>query len=112
MRTFLKIAALLLSLAILSVLIWVGYQASWTGFQGYTPAKVEEVPEKKLWDWLQLLVIPTVLALAAFFLNRIQKEAETRQTLNQQREAALQAYLTQMSELLLKEKRCWGATEQ
>jgi len=104
MRTFLKIAALLLSLAILSVLVWQGYEASWTGFQGYQKTKDEYVPKKMLWDWLQLLVIPTVLALAAFFLNRIQKETETRQTLNQQQETALQTYLTQMSELMLKEK--------
>jgi uncharacterized protein YjbI with pentapeptide repeats len=70
---------------------------------------------KTLWDWMELLIIPLVLALGAFFLNRSERTVE-RQLANdraelergiakdRQEEASLQAYLNQMSELLLKEK--------
>lgn len=70
---------------------------------------------KTLWDWMELLIIPFVLALGAFVLNRSEKNLE-RQNLearsnlereiatDRQREAALQSYLDRMSELLLKEK--------
>jgi len=74
---------------------------AWTGFL-----------TKTLWDWLQLLIIPVVLAVAGFWLNQIQKsreekiterraKSEQETTLNNQREAALQGYIDTMSELLL-----------
>jgi len=76
---------------------------------------------KTLWDWMQLLFIPVVLAAAGFWFNhRERKAAELRaaaeREIEQQRakaeqeissdnqqEAALQAYLNEMSELLLHE---------
>lgn len=85
-------------------LILSGYAVTWTGFQ-----------TKTLWDWLELLIIPFVLALGAFFLNRSERAVE-RETANQradlerqiakdrQQEAALQAYLDRMSELLVEKK--------
>jgi uncharacterized protein YjbI with pentapeptide repeats len=48
----------LLALA-LGLLLWAGYGQKWTGFQS-----------KTLWNWLDLVVVPVSLALAAFFLNR------------------------------------------
>lgn len=70
---------------------------------------------KTLWDWMQLLVIPLVLAIGAFYLERSEravdrKTAEDRARLerelatDRQQEAALQAYLDRMAELLEKEK--------
>ena len=81
---------------------------------------------KTLWDWMELLIIPLVLAIGAFFLNRSEsaverqiaedrrkedrKLAEDRAkldydiALDHQRDAALQSYFDRMSELLLKEK--------
>ncbi|MBN8658321.1 MAG: pentapeptide repeat-containing protein [Anaerolineae bacterium] len=85
-------------------LILSGYAVDWTGFQ-----------TKTLWDWMDLLVIPFVLALGAFFLNRSERAVE-RETAKQrdnlerqiakdrQQEAALQAYIDRMSELLLEKK--------
>jgi len=70
---------------------------------------------KTLWDWMELLVIPLVLALGAFALNRSEKKLE-RQNLEEhskverevatdrQQEAALQAYLDRMADLLLTNK--------
>ena len=85
-------------------LIFAGYSTPWTGFQA-----------KTLWDWMELLIIPFVLAVGAFFLNRteraiereaVQKRAELEREIakDRQQEAALQAYFGRMSELLLKEK--------
>jgi len=76
----------------------------WTGFKG-----------KTLWDWLQLLsalAIPVVLALAGFYFSSQQDErqrlsevrrAKSEQAIEEQRaqDAALQAYLDQMSQLML-----------
>ncbi len=79
---------------------------------------------KSLWDWLQLLIIPAVLAVAGFWFNQTQKDrdqkaqeaqkqreedaAREREELEResrednQRETALQAYIDKMTELLLK----------
>ncbi len=61
-----------------------------TGFEG-----------KSLWDWMELLIIPAVLAGGAFFLNRSERNTEREIAADRQKEAALQSYLDRMSELLL-----------
>lgn len=113
------------------ILIAVGYhsRARWTGFVAYTHSKSENeeyVPGKTLWDWLQLLVIPATLSAAVLLFNtwegNRQRERTDRQTradreaavqqaevdrqiaVNDQRERALQAFVDQMSTLIL-EKR-------
>ena len=86
------------------MLVIAGARRSWTGFQG-----------KTLWDWLQLLsalAIPIVLAVAGFLFTSNQnarqqalenQRTEAAQKLEDQRaqSEALQAYLDQMSQLLL-----------
>lgn len=64
-----------------------------TGFEG-----------KSLWDWMELLIIPAVLAGGAFYLNSSERNTEREIATDRQQEAALQSYLDRMSELLLKEK--------
>ena len=56
---------------------------------------------KTLWDWMELLIIPLFLAGGAFFLNRSERNNEREIATDRQREAAFQAYLTQMKDLLL-----------
>ena len=91
-----------------------------------TITRTEEYqPGKTLWDLLQLLIVPVVLAIAGFWLNRIQKDRDKKaEEAQKQREentakerekleresrddnqsgAALQAYINKMSELLLHE---------
>ncbi len=94
------------------------------GTPGITVA-TETQPAKTLWDWMQLLFIPVVLAVAGFWLNQVQKgrdqraekaqkqreedaakereklERESRE--DNQREIGLQAYIDKISELLLNE---------
>ena len=65
-----------------------------------------------LWDWLQLLIVPAVLALGALWFNKTQKDRELfladlaileEQTIakDQQRQTTLEAYYDRMTELLL-----------
>jgi len=118
-------------LVVVIALIIVGYWFDWTGFNGYnkitvahtisgtnagTVTKTEESqPGKGLWDWLQLLIIPAVLAVAGYVINltisRGEQEATKQRDKTEheiaednQREAALQAYINKMSELLLEKK--------
>lgn len=89
------LAIIVLELALL------GYFANWTGFAG-----------KTLWEWLDLLIVPAVIAVGAYWLNRqerqAEREAEKRRAetereiaAERERENALQAYLDRMTELML-----------
>ena len=108
---------MLVVLIALVVVIVLGYTNNWnwTGLHG-----------KTLYDWLQLLIIPAVLAVGGYLFNytigrnerqaneqRAQTEREAAEkraqverdiALDNQREAALQAYIDNMSELLLEKK--------
>ncbi|HYT43191.1 MAG TPA: pentapeptide repeat-containing protein, partial [Methylomirabilota bacterium] len=116
-------------------LIILGYifNWDWTGLNATdfssTPQNIPKTivyqPEKTLWDWLQLLIIPAVLAVAGYVINltisrgeqaataqrakserdAAEKRAETERAiaLDNQQEVALQAYIDKISELLLKE---------
>jgi flagellar basal body-associated protein FliL len=88
----------------------------WTGLGPYTPPTKNNNFQrgKTLWDWLQLLIVPIMLVIGGFWLNQIQKsreeesakkraEAEYKRTCDNRRETFLQAYIDNMSELLLKE---------
>jgi len=103
------------------LLILLGYlfQWDWTGFNVYTvtiksiairgttlPTNITVyLPSKTLFDWLQLLFIPVVLAVAGFWFNQILKDRERESREDNQRETALQSYIDKMSELLEKQLR-------
>lgn len=57
-----------------------------------------------MWDWLQLLIIPVVLAIGGYFFNLATSRNEHKIASDNQREAALQAYIDKVSELLLHER--------
>ncbi len=92
-----------------SGLEWTGFNAS----QG--PDTQQYQPTKTLWDWLQLLIVPIVLSVAASWLNHQNSQLEQRMTierdktehdiaLDNQRAELLQGYLDRMSDLLLEQK--------
>ena len=58
---------------------------------------------KTLWDWLELLIIPLVLAGGGFYLNRSEHNTDREIATDRQKEQALQTYLDHMADLLLKE---------
>jgi Pentapeptide repeats (8 copies) len=106
--------ALLAVVIVLVILIILGYifNWGWTGLNATdftsTPQNITRTivyqPSKTLWDWLQLLgvlAVPVVVGFGAvWFTTRQGKVADAENTDNQ-REAALQAYIDKMSELLL-----------
>jgi hypothetical protein len=79
-------------LVVAIALIFVEVRLYGTGFAG-----------KTLWDWLQLLIIPAVLAVGGYLFNLAVSRTEQQNTTENQREAALQAYIDKISELLLRE---------
>ena len=127
-------------IALVIALIYAGYRFDWGGFSGYnkvsittevtsSPQKItrteEYQPGRNLWDWIQLLVVPIILAVGVFWLNQIQKSREEKASKQRaefenmeieqrartereiasdnQCEATLQSYIDKMSELLLGE---------
>lgn len=110
-----------LVIAFLAGIVAAAYFASvfpeWTGFGPPSlDAQGHELPHAKtLWDWLQLLLVPMVLAVGGYLLTRSEnryalklqeRREEEGRKLEEQRvqDAALQAYLDQMTQLLLHEK--------
>jgi uncharacterized protein YjbI with pentapeptide repeats len=114
------------------VLIIVIIQLYGTGFDGYDKVSTthtvsgsssgivtrteEYQPGKTLWDWLQLLIIPAVLAAGGYLFNltvsrneqkstQVRDQTEREIASDNQQEAALQAYIDKMSELLLNKLR-------
>lgn len=88
----------------------------WTGFNAFQGPNTQQYqPTKTLWDWLQLLIVPIVLSVAASWLNHQNSQLELRMTierdktehdiaLDNQRAELLQGYLDRMSDLLLEQK--------
>jgi uncharacterized protein YjbI with pentapeptide repeats len=118
---------LLIMVIVLSVIGYI-FNWDWVGLGPYIssphPNGSNFQRGKTLWDWLQLLIIPAVLAVGGFIINltisrgereAAEKRAETEREIasDNQREAALQAYLDSMSELLLHENlRNSGAVDK
>ncbi len=86
----------------------------WAGLGPYTSPPHTSSSEfqrgKTLWDWMQLLFIPIVLAVAGFWFNHrerkaaeLRADAERKIAQDNQRELALQEFFKNMSELLLHE---------
>ena len=90
--------ALIATLVALFVLTIIGgYELhwSWTGFEG------TDKTDKTLYDWLQLLIIPVVIAIVGLWFSHIQKSNEQNIANDNQKEDALQGYINEMSKLLL-----------
>lgn len=103
-RTIRLVAIFLIALIIA---MWGGYTQgwTWTGIGPYfLPTASQDpvyVPAKTLWDWLELLIIPIVLAGAAILFNRSERIAEREIATNRRQDMALQAYLDSMTSLQL-----------
>lgn len=63
---------------------------TWTGFEGNT-----------FWDWLSLLITPVTLGVVSIIFTIQQSQGATTESELQRQEALLQAYLDQISRLLL-----------
>src|SRR5579864_1129885 len=62
---------LVVVIALIIAVHWFGWD--WTGFTSATGPTLKPNeqyrPAKTLWDWLQLLIVPLVLAIAALLFN-------------------------------------------
>jgi uncharacterized protein YjbI with pentapeptide repeats len=74
---------------------------SWTGFGEYTNPKGEYQRAKTLWDWMQLLIVPGVLAVGVWYLNKSHEDRESALALDQQRQTMFEAYLDKMTDLII-----------
>jgi hypothetical protein len=91
----LPVIVLVLTVAGIMALVLVaplGVLPEWTGLGPYTTPKLPDQefhPPKTLWDWMQLLIIPIVLAIGGYWLNRSERRNERqiaeRRTLEERR---------------------------
>src|SRR5579859_2774588 len=66
-RFWIVLSCLVMSVGfVIFVLVANLWNWQWTGFQ------------KTLWDWMQLLIIPTALAVVAFLFNRVESDYQQR----------------------------------
>ncbi|MBC1193738.1 pentapeptide repeat-containing protein [Microcystis aeruginosa BLCCF158] len=84
------ILLLLFLLVIANVAIWIS-NFKWSGFQ-----------KKTLWDWLQLLIIPLMLALGAFYLNSASESSRVQEQIKQE---ILTDYFSKMQDLIVETKK-------
>jgi uncharacterized protein YjbI with pentapeptide repeats len=105
---------------VIAIVGGLGYRRNWhwTGLPGSPGDGTSENPSrepKTLWDWMQLLIVPLVLAVAAFGLNAAQADRQSQQQDQQATRArqiaedeaeenALHAYIQQMSDLILHDR--------
>jgi hypothetical protein len=57
-----------------------------------------------LWDWIKLLVVPAVIAAGGLWFNSQQRDRELESAERRAQDEALQAYLDQMSDMLIPNK--------
>src|SRR5215207_1451915 len=97
-----------IALVALVVLVRIGYAHRWTGFG---QAKVNEAarPAKTLWDWLNLLIIPFVIAVVGtvggYFFTRSENRATLASAERRAQDETLQTYLDQIGQMLLDKER-------
>ena len=112
---WLKWPLVVLVLSLLGLIVYWAFQPflAWegTGFV-YYDADVKGLQPRRLWDWLGLLIVPTVLALGAVWFNKSQKETELKIAKKardvdreiaaaRQNQVTLEAYFDRMTDLLL-----------
>lgn len=91
-------------LAILILLIG-GYSRNpffaWTGFGEYKKPDEGYEQQKTLWDWMDLLIVPAILAGGGLWFNQRREKQEQAIQDSRNQEESLQRYLDRMTELLL-----------
>jgi hypothetical protein len=91
---------IIVTLVVLAVLIRIGHAYHWTGF-GQSRVNGDVQPAKKLWDWLDLLIVPVVLAIGGYLFTRSESKATQAAEEKRAQDEALQAYLDKMSDMLI-----------
>lgn len=101
-----------LKIIILAILIgftlYVGYNAffpynspEWMGFAPYDESKNGPEP-KKLWDWLDLLIIPISVGLVGWIYKDYEKSKESKKEYENKQNEILDSYFRVISDLIIK----------
>ena len=117
-RRFVIIGMIVLACFVALIVAGYWFKWDWSGFasgegnvtitstsKGITTVKTLQ-PAKTLWDWLGLLAalaIPVVVGLGAAWFTAQQSKESDKENTDNQREAALQAYIDKMTEFMLRE---------
>lgn len=88
------IQILLLIVFVAVVVFGYVYKLEWVGVVGKNSSKT-------LWDWMELLIIPFVLTIGLWLLNKKEKQDEEAHDLEKFQESALQHYLDKLSDLMI-----------
>lgn len=91
-------------LSILLIVFWAifpAYSPAWTGFSEYKKLSSDIERAKTLWDWMNLLIVPLVIAIGVWYLNKTEKNTEQKIAQDSLQEERLQKYFDQMTSLLL-----------
>jgi hypothetical protein len=97
------IFAVFLFVLILLIVYWAVNPSNspiWTGFGPYDE-KLNGPRSKTLWDWLDLLIVPIVLAIGAWLLSAADKESELKLEIDRQNQGILTSFMDNLSKLLL-----------
>jgi len=94
LRWMLFLLLFLLILAIVAIVSnWIA-NFKWSGFQ-----------KKSFWDWLQLLIVPLMLALGAFYLNSAADFRDYQIAQEQKHQEILTDYFSKMQDLIVETKK-------
>jgi len=94
-RAVITTLVVIISIGVIIVImrwVWLNWP-EWSGFG-----------DKTLWDLLDLLIVPTVLAIGALLFNLAERSSATKIANDRIREATLQKYIETIAELLLENK--------
>jgi hypothetical protein len=95
--------AFLLLLAAASQIVPVLYSIELLGLGPFGDADQADFErEKTLWNWLELLIVPAILAGAALWFNRQTRLSEVDRANDRYREEALQKYFESITDLMLR----------
>lgn len=89
-------------LLILFAIIRPSVFPAWTGFPPQ-PTNPNETPAKTLWDWLELLIVPILLAVGGILYTHRDKEREIRRQSEDQYQARYNKFVEQLIKILMTE---------
>jgi uncharacterized protein YjbI with pentapeptide repeats len=97
-RHALWVVGIAVSVALVATISTLGYKDEWT-WTGFV--KDTDYSKRTLWDWLDLLIVPVVLAIGGYLFTRSENRATLAAAERRAQDEALQAYLDQVGQLLI-----------
>lgn len=81
-----------------------GYSHPWTGFGQRPSLNAGVEAAKTLWDWLELLIVPLVLAAGAVLIESSRRRADALEARDKQAQAVLDDYFKCLTDLLVEQR--------